>query len=399
MLLLASSCVYGAMQAPEDLYAQSAILIDAYTDEVLYEKDPEVAIPPASLTKIMTLYLAYEALEEGRFRLSSRMNVSSRANFKNQERGSSIMYLEPGQAPTMYDLLLGLAIASGNDAAVAVAENLSGSVEAFVVRMNEKTKEWGLKNTFFVDPSGISEMNRVTAKDFAIVAQKYLQDFPQALQQIHNVKVFVYPRRENWASNGHKWHYTFKNRIPLLANYEGADGLKTGYIRESGYNLISTAQRGQTRLIGVLLGVSALGVQTGDARRTNDMVKLMDYGFENFETIDVSRLILDASPTLRVLGGRQRSVQVALRNPVYVTTRKDELPVSLRELTKHSWYVCGPITTGKVIKGIPVNVQKLDGSQAHLKLEFIAQENVRASSWVLWLQDYSTYFLKKIFGS
>lgn len=381
------------------LYAPSAILIDAKTGSVLYEKDADLKIPPASLTKVMTLYLAYKAIEEGHFKLSSQMDVSSRANFRNQERGSSIMYLETQQKPTLYDLLLGLAIASGNDAAVAVAENLSGSVASFTQQMNAKLSEWGLENTSFVDPSGISSNNVTTARDLSIVAQKYLQDYPQALGQLHSVEGFVYPRRETWAPRGRKWHYNFKNRIPLLSSYEGVDGLKTGYIRESGYNLISTAERGHTRLLGVALGITAPGIQTGDSRRASDMKQLFDYGFENFETIDVSQLILNASPAFHVLGGKQRGVRVSPREAVFVTTKKNHLPVSLKELKRHRWYVCGPIKKGSVIKTIPLNVERLDGSTVQVKLEFVAMETIKATNWVLWLQDYSTYLLKRVLGS
>lgn len=377
----------------EELYAKSAILMDANTGYVIFEKEADAEIPPASLTKIMTLYLAYQAIKEGRFELGSGMTVSQRANFRTQERGSSVMYLEPGQRPTLFDLMLGLAVVSGNDAAVAVAENLSGSVEKFVRQMNQKAESWGLDQVFFVDPSGISPRNKVTARQYVLVVQKYLHDFPQALQQIHNVKVFVYPRRENWSPRGRKWHYTFYNKTPLLFDYEGADGLKTGYISASGYNLASTAQRGDTRLLGVVLGVRAPGVNTGNARRAQDMMRLMDYGFDHYESVNVNRYLLNALPPVRVLGGQSRTVKLEPINPVYITLRKGETPVSLKELKEIRWFIDAPFGENEVVRKVNLNVQSVSGVQK-LKLEFVSKQAVKMTNWLLWLQDYSTYLLK-----
>ncbi len=377
----------------EDLYAQSAILMDANTGYIIFEKDADKQIPPASLTKIMTLYLIYQAIEEGRFELGSKMTVSRRAGYRAQEKGSSVMFLEPGQKPTLFDLMLGLAVASGNDAAVAVAENLSGSVENFVKQMNHTAASWGLKQVFFVDSSGISPKNKVSAREYAIVVQKYLHDFPQALDQIHNVKVFVYPRRENWAPKGRRWHYTFDNKIPLLFDYEGADGLKTGYISESGYNLASTAQRGDTRLLGVVLGVRAPGVNTGNARRKEDMRRLMDYGFAHYESVNVNRYLLETLPPVRILGGQRRTIKLEPKNPVYITLKKGEIPVPLKELKKIHWFIDAPFDKNEVVKKVNLNVESISGMQK-LKLEFVSTKAVKMTNWLLWLQDYSTYLLK-----
>lgn len=392
-IFLCGAALAGEDINPEDLHARAAVLMDANTGYVIFEKNADEQIPPASLTKIMTLYLAYQAVAEGRFRLESPMKVSRRADFRAQERGSSVMYLEPGQKPTLLDLMTGLALASGNDAAVAVAENLHGSVKDFVKAMNQTTESWGLDQIFFADPAGISPLNKVTARQYAVVVQKYLHDFPEALRQIHGLKAFVYPRRENWPAKGRKWHHTFENRIPLLFEYEGADGLKTGYISESGYNLASTARRGDTRLLGVLLGVQAPGIHTGNARRSEDMMRLMDYGFSHYESVNVNRYLMEVLPPVRVFGGAERTIALKADRPVYITLKKGEEFISREELRKIRWFVAAPFKENEVVKKVNLNVQSVKGKE-NLKLKFISARSVKISNWLLWLQDYSTYLLK-----
>ncbi|MGL4524154.1 MAG: serine hydrolase [Spirochaetia bacterium] len=380
-----------------DLHARSAILIDATTGTILYEKDADIAIPPASLTKVMTLYLAYQALADGRFNYGSPMMVSTRADFRNQEKGSSIMYLETGQRPTLYDLMLGLAIASGNDAAVALAENFSGNIQSFVRQMNRQAKAWNLENVNFVDPSGIGEKNSITAREFSVIAMRYIQDFPQSLSELHKVEQMVYPRRENWALKGRKWHNSFVNKTPLLGKFDGLDGLKTGYIRESGYNLVSTAQRGETRLIGVLLGVNAPGVQTGDRRRQEDMRRLFEYGFEHFETIEIGSTVLKIAPQMHVFGGQKRSADFYAIKPRYVTVEKGKLPFSLKEIERLDWFVCAPLKAGVGVKKEHINISVL-GKEETIQLEFASKESIRRAPFLLWLEDYSTYLFKRVFS-
>jgi D-alanyl-D-alanine carboxypeptidase (penicillin-binding protein 5/6) len=185
------------------------------------------------------------------------------------------MFLGPDQTVTWRDLLLGLAVDSGNDAAVALAENVSGSVEDFVAEMNAQCARLGMSRTYFVEPSGYNEHSLTTARDFARFIWFYLRTWPGAIEQYHSVAKFVWPRQEG------QREIVQYNRNRLLHSYPGADGLKTGYIDESGYNLAYTAVRDGMRLIGVILG------GTGDLPRFNDAKLLLDYGFDQYRLVEL----------------------------------------------------------------------------------------------------------------
>ncbi|MCX7816423.1 MAG: D-alanyl-D-alanine carboxypeptidase [Syntrophales bacterium] len=236
---------------------KSAIVADMETGTILYSKNPDKPIPPASLTKIMTLYLVFESLESGKIKGSDLVHVSQRAANTKGTR----MNLRAHDLVTINDLIKGIAIASANDGATAIAEHLSGSVENFVSLMNEKAKQLGMLNTCFRNSNGLPAKGQVTtAKDLLILSRAYLKRFPNSLH-IHSIKYFTYAG------------VRLRNRNRLLGTYPGADGIKTGYVAKAGYNISATAKRGNVRIIAVVMGASDPWV------RVKETTRLLDLGF------------------------------------------------------------------------------------------------------------------------
>jgi D-alanyl-D-alanine carboxypeptidase (penicillin-binding protein 5/6) len=291
----------------------AAVLMDATTGELLYAKNENYVIPPASLTKLMTIHIALSEIAAGRASLDDVVALPPESWASNQPRGSSLMFLNVGQTVTLRELILGLVIPSGNDAAVAVALHFAPSIEAFVERMNQEARNMGFIKTYFVEPSGISEFNVVTALEFAQFCREYVRLHPEALQDFHTVPVFAYPTADNVAERYRSRPGTIVqyNHNPLLGTFEGTDGLKTGYIDESGYNLALTAQQGETRLISVTLGA------TSSRERNEDGVALFTWGFEHFHTL---RPIPESLTPLPVWKGKTDEVSVAPSEQLEFTT-------------------------------------------------------------------------------
>ncbi|HTO22282.1 MAG TPA: D-alanyl-D-alanine carboxypeptidase family protein, partial [Spirochaetia bacterium] len=228
--------------APQ-LAARSAILLEEVTGTVLYEYHADDPIPPASLTKLMTVHLALREIEEGRLDPSEVLVPGPDAWARNMPPHSSLMFLGPNQKLTVAQLLKGLVVDSGNDAAVEVADRVAGSVPAFVEMMNREAARLGYRVMHFVEPSGISSSNLVTAREYADFARRFVALHPDSLSELFSVREFTYPLRENLTGDNREKPVTQSNRNLLLGRYQGVDGLKTGYIDESGYNIAVTAER------------------------------------------------------------------------------------------------------------------------------------------------------------
>jgi D-alanyl-D-alanine carboxypeptidase (penicillin-binding protein 5/6) len=289
LLCLAAPAVRAAnaprVEAFADLpiHAHSALLMDFATGKVLFEKNPDQPIPPASLTKLMTLHVAYKEIKAGRLRKSDRVHIPPQAYASRMPRPSSLMLLGPNQVVTVGELMLGLAVASGNDAAVALACHIAGSVGNFAARMNLEARNLGYTTMRFVDPSGLSPENTVTAREFADFCRRYIMMHPESLAELHSKREFLYPKPQNVLRAG-KRHARIKSKLHhsrniLLGQYEGVDGLKPGYIRLSGNNLALTARRGDKRLVAVVLGEEVLRGGIGRRNLRNDCTLLLDYGF------------------------------------------------------------------------------------------------------------------------
>ncbi|KQQ88631.1 D-alanyl-D-alanine carboxypeptidase family protein [Massilia sp. Leaf139] len=297
----------GAQTVPApSIAAKSWLLLDATSGQVIAAQDPNARIEPASLTKVMTAYVVFGAIRDKKLALNTMVNVSTRA--WKVDSSSSKMFIDPATPVSVDDLLHGLMVQSGNDAAVALAEAVAGDEGTFVVLMNREAQRMGLKNTKFANPHGLpSPDNYSTAQDLAQLATNVIRDFPE-FYKIDSVKQFTYNK------------ITQQNRNRLLWLDPTVDGMKTGHTESSGYSMIASARRpngasGQRRLISVVSGASS------DAVRTQESQKLLNWGFQNFDTVKLySKGQAIATP--EVWKGSQGSVKIGFTNDVLVTVPK-----------------------------------------------------------------------------
>lgn len=277
---------YNTVDANLKVYAESAILIDTANGCILYEKNADVAIPPASITKLFVMYIAFKEIESGRISLNDVVPLPENSWAINLPSDASLMFLGQGQIVTLRELMQGLAIASGNDAAIAVATYISGSVKDFVARMNEEARNLGLTYTHFEEPSGYSEKNMTTARELASFARTYINRYPQAIEEFHSLREIEYPKKENlapWMKNrGNSMAVKQWNTNVLLRSLEGCDGLKTGFIYESGFNIALTAKRNGNRYLSVTMRGPGRNSREGNTYRQKDGTTLMEWAFSSF---------------------------------------------------------------------------------------------------------------------
>lgn len=309
--------------------AESVILIDFSNGNILYEKNADQVIPPASMTKLFAMYVVDQAVSEGKVSYEQIIPLPPESWACNMPPRSSLMFLGKGQIVTLEELLLGLSISSGNDAAYALAYTICGSMEEFVKKMNQVAIDLGLENTYFVESSGYSELNTTTAREMAIFSKIYLQKHPDSIKKFHSQKSFTYPKEHNMAptdvygpqdwSNGLTESITMgitqKNTNPLLGLLEGCDGLKTGYIDESGYNLSLTAQRDGRRYISITMKGPGNSTKEGQANRIKDGTELMEYAFNNFAPFYSKKF--NESYLVKCFGSKEMTVNLI---PAYQVT-------------------------------------------------------------------------------
>jgi len=318
------------LPAPFALDARSAIMVAAHTGAVLYAYNEHMRMQPASLAKIMTFYLTLEALKAGRIKLDTMVNVSKAAWRLSIDKTVSKMFLEVGQQVDVQNLLLGLMVSSGNDAALTLAEYLGGSSEGFVTMMNEACKKLGLNDTHFSSPDGLPEPDQyTTAADMAKLAQIVLDSHPEGLTYT-STKEFTFHqiKQRNWNT--------------LLFYDSRVNGLKTGHVDEAGFHLVATAHSSNIDLISVVLGTP-----NAEKRRT-ETEKLLDWGFRTF--ITVSPQWHDLVPSeLRVYEGNADSVPIApIRPPEVTVVRGQERQITLTG-NIHSDYLVAPIFKGLTV--------------------------------------------------
>jgi len=255
-------CVSAEDLAPN---AKSTILIEESTGKILYEKNSDEKRAPASMTKVMSMLLIMEALDNKQISLNDEVTISQNA----ADMGGSQLFLQPNQTAKVEDLLKGIAVASGNDAVVAMAEKIAGSEEKFVDMMNKKAKELGLKNTQFKNPHGLDEEGHYTsAHDMAIMAKELIKH-----KNILNY-TSIYEEYLTKSDGTKLW---MVNTNKLVKFYKGVDGLKTGFTQTAGYCLTATAMKNNTRLISVVMG------EDTSANRSTDTVNLLNYGFNSYK--------------------------------------------------------------------------------------------------------------------
>jgi D-alanyl-D-alanine carboxypeptidase (penicillin-binding protein 5/6) len=303
--LLMASASAQTVPAPT-IAAKSWLLLDATSGQVIAAQDPNARVEPASLTKVMTAYVTFAALRDKKLTLDTMVNVSTRA--WKVDASSSKMFIDPKVPVSVNDLLHGLMIQSGNDAAVALAEAVAGDEGTFVTLMNREAERLGMKNTRWANPHGLPDANNYsTANDLSIMAASVIRDFPE-FYKIDSIKQFTYNK------------ITQQNRNRLLWLDPTVDGMKTGHTDSSGYSMIASARRpngnsGQRRLISVVLGTAS------DAVRTQESQKLLNWGFQNFDTVKLySKGQAVATP--EVWKGAQSNVKIGFTRDVLVTVPK-----------------------------------------------------------------------------
>ncbi len=275
--------------------AAQAILVDAKSGIVFFEKNADALIPPASMSKLMTMLMVFEALKAGDLTLDQEFLISENAWRRGgTSSGGSTMYANVNTRVKLVDLMRGSMIQSANDACIAIAEGMAGSEEEFALRMTQRGKELGLQNAVFRNVTGLPKPeNLMSVRDLTIIARRIISEFPEYYK--------IYGEREFTWNN-----ITQKNRNPLLLDYPGADGMKTGYIREAGYGLVGSAVRDGRRLVLVVAGLSSINERKEEAQ------KLLDWGFRQFKTIDVYAAG-DVVSKARVWGGASRWVNLVIK--------------------------------------------------------------------------------------
>jgi D-alanyl-D-alanine carboxypeptidase (penicillin-binding protein 5/6) len=383
--------VTSGLASPPSINARAAVVMDARTGTILYAKNPDLALPPASLTKLVTLHLAMKEIAAGRLSLDEMIEIDPRDCSPRIPYGSSIMYLYPGMKVSVRDLMLGAAVVSGNDAAYSLARRISGSNEEFAKLMNEEVKEMGFDGITFIEPSGLSERNLISARQFALFCKKYIELHPDALRDLHSIRSIEFPRAEHsapgYTPSGRIVQY---NRNPLVFNYPGADGLKTGYIIEVGFNMAATAEREGTRYIVITLGGTGASYAGGGQQRTRDVGILMDWAFGNFETVSIDPGPL---PELRSWYGAKRRVKIGFAGTNAVTipkSQKAELVLKL-EIPPS---VDAPISVGKRIGRA---VYYLGSRDIHT-IDIMAIENIKRGFILRRLFDGFLRFFVNLFG-
>ncbi|WP_424632446.1 D-alanyl-D-alanine carboxypeptidase family protein [Borreliella lusitaniae] len=301
-------------------HAKSIVLMDFDTKRILYSKNPNLVFPPASLTKIVTIYTALIEAEKRNIKLKSIVPISDSASYYNAPPNSSLMFLEKGQIVNFEEILKGLSVSSGNDASTAIAEFVVGDLKSFVNLMNINVLNLGLFNMHFVEPSGYSNENKITALDMAFFAKSYVEKFKFMLN-IHSLKYFVYPKSKNLgATLSSKFlNLNQRNANLLIHDYPYSDGLKTGYIKESGLNLVATAKKGERRLIAVVLGVEKRINGLGEKMRALIAKNLFEYGFNEY-----SKFPLIVKLKEKVYNGTVDTVALFSKEPFYYVLAKDE---------------------------------------------------------------------------
>ncbi|MGD8231424.1 serine hydrolase [Vibrio sp. TRT 1302] len=337
---------------PPALGAKGYILIDYNTGTVLVEKNADQKLNPASLTKLMTAYVAGQEVKSGNISLNDQVKISAKAWAKNFP-DSSKMFIEVGTNVELMDLYRGLIVQSGNDASVAIAEHVAGSEDAFVSLMNSWSQKLGLDNTAFTNPHGLDSKGLYsTPRDIALLSQAIIRDLPD-IYPLYSETAFTY--------NG----ITQYNRNGLLRDRSlNVDGMKTGYTSGAGYSLATSATNGEMRLVSVVMG------STSTKSRESESKQLLSYGFRFFDTVSPTKLS-DTLAEAKVWMGRQDSVPVGVSEQVMITLPKGDAS-KLKAEIEYKGELEAPIRKGDAVGEVIYSVEGTQVASATL----IAQQDV-----------------------
>ncbi len=357
-LTLSISAAYAQIQQSPSVAAKSWLLLDLASGQVITSNEPQMRVEPASLTKLMTAYLVFNAIRDKKLELDQTVNISERA--WKVDPSSSKMFIDPKTPVTINDLLLGLIVQSGNDAAVALAEAVSGSEDAFVVLMNREAARMGMTSTRFANSHGLPNTeNYSTAYDLSLLAAHLIADHP-VFYKMYSTKEFTYNKIKQ------------PNRNRLLWVDSTVDGLKTGHTEAAGFCLIASAKRpagsGERRLLTVVLGASS------DQMRAQESLKLLNWGFQNFDTVKLySRNQVIAMP--EVWKGSQGQVKAGFKRELYVTVPKG-MATRMKPVFEHRDPLLAPIQDGGRVGTLKMMV---DG-KSMVELPVVALESVNIAS-------------------
>ncbi|MDB9827066.1 D-alanyl-D-alanine carboxypeptidase [Candidatus Pelagibacter sp.] len=306
-----------------DIKARTAILQDYLSGEILFEKDADKSIYPASMTKIMTTIIAFDLIRSGDLNLDEKFLVSENA-WRLSSAGYSSMFIMVGDEVSVENLLKGIIIASGNDACVALAEGIAGTEDEFAVMMTAKAKELGMDNTNFANSSGINNTENVsTVRDIMLMSRYLIKEFPE------EYKYFA-EKEFTWGRTGGD-PITQGNRNPLLYKSLGADGIKTGYLAVEKYSLASSVERNGRRLIAVGSGFNTKN------DRSRESAKLLTWGLTNFDLVEITKANTPIED-INVWFGKKDTVKTYIKNDIYKT-----IPKARKRLLKVSLNYNGPI--------------------------------------------------------
>ena len=299
LVILAMLAGAARAQPTVETSADQAILVDMETGSVLLEKEADSPMPTSSMSKIMTVYMLFEALEDGRLSLDEMLPVSEYA----WRKGGSKMFVEVGTEVRVEDLIRGIVVQSGNDASIVIAEALGGTEEGFAQAMTERARQLGMRNTNFANSTGWPDPNHFsTARDLAILSQRLIEDFPQYYHYFAETEFTFSEIRQG-------------NRNPLLYRNMGADGLKTGHTEDAGYGLAASAVQDERRLVLVVNGLASVNA------RADESARLMSWGFREFDNV----ALFDGGETVEtaeVWLGQTETVPLVLADDLIVTLRR-----------------------------------------------------------------------------
>lgn len=338
--------------------AKSAVLLEVDTGTVIYEKNPHEKLPPASITKVMTMLLIMEAIERGEIKLTDKVRTSEYA----ASMGGSQIFLEPGEMMSVEEMLKGIAIASGNDASVAMAEHLAGTETAFIAKMNQRAKELGLKNTQFSNTNGLPTENHYsTAYDIAMMSRELLKH--------EEITKFTSLYQDYLRKDSSK-PFWLVNTNKLVRFYPGADGLKTGYTSEAKYCLSATAKRDNMRVVAVVMG------EPDSKTRNKEITSMFDFAFSQYQ----SHLLVKKGEMITKVNIDKGSLsELALIAPQNfgILTKKGEKVDDLEKEVIVKPNLAAPIAEGDVLGEM---ILKKQGKEVG-KLNLIAETSVDRASW------------------
>ena len=363
VLLITFFSLFGCVSAEEDFApnSKSAILIEASTGKVLFEKNSDEQLKPASMTKIMSMLLIMEAIDSGKLSLEDSVMISKNAS----SMGGSQIFLQEGETYKVAELLKGVAIASGNDAVIALSEKVGGSVENFVKMMNDRAKELGLSNTHFVNPHGLDAENHYSsARDMSIMGRELIKhEKILEFTSIYEDYLKKPDGSSTWLVNTNK----------LVRFYNGADGLKTGFTEGAGYCVTTTAKRSEMRILSVVMGV-----ETPD-KRSSDTTNLLNYGFNTYQVESILKKG-EVLGSIKVLGGKSEVVDVVLLEDIREIVRVNEEKKSYQhEVILQE--ISAPVRVGDVVGQVII---KDNNGKEVTKKDLTVKENIeKANIWDL----------------